>query len=102
MLEPEDFKTDWERQTYREAIDAMSKLMNLANTMGSEKFVVAGMLAALIGEHRTLQQSGIRNFVEMLKEWGKEDKDRMTDLRNHDAWVFAQHIIKLDPGFANV
>jgi len=101
MPKPE-FKTEWESDAYDKASDAMSALLNVANSMGSGKAVVAGMLDGFIREHRTLQQAGIRNFVAMLKEWGSHEESHMSDLRNRDAFAFAQQVVELDPLFANV
>lgn len=102
MLEPEDFKTEWERDAYEKASNAMSALLDVANSMGGGKAVVAGMLYGFIREHRTLQQSGIRNFVAMLKEWGSYEESHMSDLRNRDAFAFAKQVVELDPMFASI
>lgn len=101
MSKPE-FKTKWERDTYDDAKVAMGRLLNLANGMGVQKAVVAGMLDSFIQEHRTLQQAGVRNFVAMLKEWVSYDEVHMSDLRNQDAFAFAKQVVELDPLFANV
>ncbi len=102
MLEPEDFKADWQRETYDKAVNSMNELLNLANAIGSRKFVVQGMLTALIREHRTLQQAGIRSFVGMLTEWAKLEEARMVDARNKAAWDFAQKVKELDPLFPTI
>jgi len=91
------FDTDWENETYTKSATAMKELLNLANSMGSSKAVVTGMLDALVTEHRTLQQSCIRNFAAMLQEWAGGSEDALTDLRNQAAWEFAQQVRKIDP-----
>lgn len=97
-----EFKTEWESEAYSKAHDAMSDLLNLAGTMGSGNAVVAGMLDSFVKEHRTLQQSGVRNFVAMLKEWASQEESRVSDRRNRDAFAFAKQVVELDPLFALV
>lgn len=93
----------WGREAYDAAKVAMGRLLNLANAMGSRNAVVAGMLDSFVQEHRTLQQAGVRNFVDMLQAWVEDDDEStMSDLRNKDAWDFAQEVVKLDPMFADI
>ena len=101
MPKPE-FETKWESDTYDDAKVAMGRLLNLANSMGSSKAVVAGMLDSFVQEHRTLQQAGVRNFVSFLREWATGEEAAMTDPRNCDAWRFAKQVVDLDPMFANI
>ena len=104
MAKP-DFPTKWESETYDKAFDAISVLLNLANSTldsSSGKAVVAGMLDGFVQEHRTLQQSAVRNFVAMLKEWASHEESRMSDFRNQDAFAFAKQVVKLDPMFSNI
>jgi len=96
------FTTEWESKTYDKANEAMSNLLNLANSMGSGTSVVAGMLNGFIKEHRTLQQAGIRNFVQMLRLWTENEKSVMIDMRNAAAWDFAKEVAKLDLSFPNI
>ena len=101
MPKPE-FKTEWESAAYDRAFEAMKNLLDVANSMGSGRSVVAGMLDGFLSEHRTLQQSFVRNLALMLKQWSEMDKSMMTDLRNQDAFAFAQEVVKLDPMFASI
>ena len=101
MPKPE-FKTEWESRAYDEAFEAMTALLNLSNTMGGQKAVVSGMLDAFVREHRTLQQSTIRNFVGFLTAWSQGEEGMLTDARNHDAWRFATKIREIGPGFASI
>jgi len=94
-----DFDTDWEKETYAQAAEAMKTLLHLANSMGSDKAIIAGMLDALVTEHRTLQQACIRHFVGMLKTWSQGNHDALADARNEATWKFAQAVAKLDPVF---
>ncbi len=97
-----EFTTEWEENCYNDAKAAMETLLNLANAMGSNKAIVAGMLDGFLLEHRTLQQASIRNFVGMLQEWAKFEEASASDPRNKDAWDFAQDIVKLDLMFGNI
>jgi len=98
MPKPE-FKTEWESAAYDRAFEAMKNLLDVANSMGSGRSVVAGMLDGFLSEHRTLQQSFVRNLALMLKQWSEMDKSMMTDLRNQDAWDFAKKVTEMNPGF---
>jgi hypothetical protein len=100
MSKPE-FKTEWESEAYDKAFDAMKELLNVANAMGSGKAVVTGMFDGFVREHRTLQQAGIKNFFEMLKEWTEQERE-MTDLRNQVAFDFAKKVVALDFVFPNI
>jgi len=74
------------------AKEAMMALIDSTNIMGGESEVTAGMIDALRGSHRTLQQSFMRCFVETMKEYGKFN----TDLRNQAAVDFAKKINDLE------
>lgn len=97
-----EFKTEWEENCYNDAKATMETLLSLGNGMGSRKAIIAGMLDGFLREHRTLQQTGIRNFVGMLQEWVKLEEVSVSDSRNKNAWDFAQEVVNLDPIFANI
>ena len=75
--------------------EAMQTLIDTTNCMCSEREMVDGMLEALVGSHRTLQQSFFRIFVKMAEQYA----DANFDLRNEASVEFAKQIKEIDPHF---
>lgn len=93
------FDTEWERECFKKGAQVIKDMGDLANGLSTERSTTAGMLDAFMVEHRTLQQSIVRHFANMLVEWSKGDKGAMSDLRNEAAWEFAQKVRVVDPVF---
>ncbi len=74
---------------------AMTALIDSTNIMGGENDVTAGIVEALAGTHRTLQQAVIRCFADSMKEYAKFN----TDLRNAAAVDFAKKINDMEHHF---
>ena len=74
---------------------AMQTLVDSTNCMCGEKEMAQGMLDALTGSHRTLQQSFFRVFVDTMEKYS----ETRTDLRNEASVDFAKKIVKLDHHF---
>jgi len=77
------------------AKEAMLALIDSTNIMAGEADITAGIVEALAGSHRTLQQSFMRCFVETMKEYAGFN----TDLRNQAAVDFAKKINDLEHHF---
>ncbi len=87
-----EFKTEWETEAYEKAMQLMEDLGNLSSTMGGGRAAVQGLLDGFVRQHRTLQQSIVRNFMGMLTQWAEGEKVVFVDDRNAAAWDFAQHM----------
>lgn len=90
-----------QRQHYEDGVKIIEELAKSMNAGGweydpygvntsSSKFVRIGMLNGFMNQHRTIQQNIVREFVGMLQEWGKLPENAVSDLRNQDAYKFAQ------------
>jgi hypothetical protein len=75
-----------ERKTARET---MEQLTDFVNVYGFDK---EGFKEAFRRQHRTLQQSTIVLFLEIIEMVGKEDY--ATDLRNEDAKEVCAQLVK--------
>jgi len=75
-----------ERKTAQEL---MNDITNFVNVYGFDK---EGFKDAFRRQHRTLQQSTIRMFLEVIEMVGKEDYQ--TDLRNEDAKKVCGDLVK--------
>lgn len=75
--------------------EAMEVVVNATNTMGCEKELADRMLIAITGQHRTLQQSFFRLFVDMAEQYAKQ----RSDPRNEASVHFAERVAKLDHHF---
>ena len=75
--------------------EAMTTLIDSTNCMCSEREMVDGMLEALNGSHRTLQQSFFRVFAKMAEQYA----DTRSDLRNEASVDFAKKVKELDHHF---
>ena len=75
----------------RECMEKCEKLIDnwgvIAN--GSRAVMPKFLMKAFRRQHRTLQQSIVASFVQMLIEWRKGEKGDNVDLRNENAWIFA-------------
>ncbi len=74
------------------AESAFKALIDSTNVMSGEQQVVEGMVNALTGSHRTLQQSFMRCFVETMREY----KDTGSDERNQASVAFAKKVCEDD------
>ena len=89
---------DADRQ--KEVEEAFDKLVSLTNYFGSEKYIVAGILASLNSSHRTLQQSFWRAMSKVMKKYGEDD---FSDLRNQASKDYCREVTaKVDPYFPMV
>ena len=75
-----------EKKTAQEMVD---QITDFVNVYGFDK---DGFKAAFRRQHRTLQQSTIRLFLEVIEMVGKEDYS--TDLRNEDAKKVCGELVK--------
>lgn len=75
-----------EKKTAQEMVD---QITDFVNVYGFDK---DGFKAAFRRQHRTLQQSTIRLFLEVIEMVGKEDYQ--TDLRNEDAKKVCGDLVK--------
>ena len=64
-------------------------ITDFVNNYGCDK---KAFIKALFNQHRTLQQSTIRLFLEVIE--AASDKDYRTDLRNEDSQNVAKDIIE--------
>lgn len=84
-----------DRTRAQEFQEAMEVVVNATNSMGCEKELAERMLIAITGQHRTLQQSFFRVFVDMAEKYA----DTRSDLRNDASVDFAKKVAKLDHHF---
>ena len=75
--------------------EAMQTLIDSTNCMVGEKEMVQGMLDALLGSHRTLQQSFFRVFAKTMDHYSHAHYD----LRNEASVEFAKKVKELDHHF---
>ena len=75
-----------EKKTAQEMVD---QITDFVNVYGFDK---DGFKAAFRRQHRTLQQTTIRLFLEVIEMVGKEDYQ--TDLRNEDAKKVCGELVK--------
>jgi hypothetical protein len=75
-----------ERKSAQEMVD---QITDFVNVYGFDK---DGFKDAFRRQHRTLQQSTIRLFLEVIEMVGKEDYQ--TDLRNEDAKEVCAQLVK--------
>ena len=75
-----------EKKTAQEMVD---QITDFVNVYGFDK---DGFKAAFRRQHRTLQQSTIRLFLEVIEMVGKEDYQ--TDLRTEDAKKVCGELVK--------
>ena len=78
--------------------DAMKELIASTNVMGCDEDFAQGIFEALLGEHRTLQQSTVRAIAEALALYSEID----TDLRNEEAVNFAKKVKAMEHFFPMV
>jgi len=76
--------------------DAMSKVIDATNYMGTEKEMAEGMFHALNDSHRTLQQNFFRIFVKTMKDYGDTN---FRDARNNESIDFAKTVGEMDTHF---
>lgn len=81
-----------QQQTIKEVREAMKVIVNATNPMGSEPLVAQGIVEGLESNHRTLQQSFMRSFVEAMKTYGDTN---FFDPRNEASVEFAKKISEL-------
>ncbi len=74
---------------------AMTALVDSTNCMAGESEMVDGMLNALTGSHRTLQQTFFRVFAKMAEQYAEAN----SDLRNEASVAFAKKIKELEHHF---
>lgn len=85
-------KTDFDRskylrdkKEYEEGVQIAKQLSSYANGMSKNP---AGFVDAVTGDHRTLQQSMMRLFVECIYRWSEEDYD----MRNEETVRLSKRI----------
>ena len=78
--------------TVEKAEKAMRDLLDCTNVMGSDKDVAEAISNVLSKEHRTLQQSFMRVFVQSMNQY----KDTRFDQRNEQAVKLAKEITEID------
>jgi len=91
-----------EQEHFDQGVKMVEEMMEAIVITGSDKYMratIEGMLHAFIHEHRTLQQSFVRQIAMMLVAWVDGNKEAFTDGRNEAAWAFAQQIRDLHPHF---
>lgn len=80
----------------------MAEMMRAMNSMSNEE-LLAGMLAGFATEHRTLQQSLVRAFVEILQNWVTDDAgeiqpdSHLCDARNEGTYELAKRLVREEP-----
>jgi len=77
---------------------AMKELVETTNVMTGHNAVVEGMLSGLVHSHRTLQQSFVRAFIDVMGEYAESN----TDLRNEAAVEFAKKIKEMEVYLPNI
>jgi len=78
--------------------DAMKELIDSTNCMNGHDDMVEGMLLGLMHSHRTLQQSFVRVFIDVMSEYSEVG----TDLRNEGAVAFAKKVKEMEIYLPNV
>lgn len=78
--------------------EAMTAVIDATNSM-TEREMAVGMLEALNGSHRTLQQTFFRVFVKTMNEYGSQYDKGIFDARNEAAAKFAKDISEMDTHF---
>ena len=74
----------WERDEYDKAYIIMQRFGERANIMSNDA-AICGMVDGFIAEHRTIQQSIVRMFCQMLMRWiVVGERDSHTDPRNSE------------------
>ncbi len=73
----------------------MEQVIREVNVMGGEEDMVQGMVEALQGSHRTLQQSFMRVFSKAMQDY----QNTGADLRNEASVNYAKEIAKIDYHF---
>lgn len=80
---------EWISQKER-ATTVTNEIMNAVNVMGSDKQVAEGILEAIKGSHRTLQQNYWRVMIAVIKGYAETN----SDLRNEGAVNFCKDVVK--------
>ena len=78
------------------AEDAMKEILRVCNFMSSEEEVAKGLLKALNGEHRTIQQTFFRAFDKMAKQYAEQD---YADGRNQMSVDYCRRISGMEFNF---
>lgn len=82
---------EYDQKDFDNGVDLIENFADLVNAMGQSEFV-NGMADGFMRQHRTLQQSVVRSFIEMLGKIGekaKDNKEMYSDTRNEKAIEFA-------------
>ena len=77
---------------YERAEIATDELIRVLNVLGGEDEIADTVARVLMGSHRTLQQSFVRAFYEVMKDYSASG----TDLRNQASVDFAKKITEQD------
>lgn len=80
-INPMNKQTQHHRQQKERVENAMAELVNACNSMGLDSATAEGMLAGLLSQHRTMQQSFVRAIVTVFGEY----RGLPCDLRNKAA-----------------
>ena len=80
--------SDYHTKQKEETKEAVAKLMNALNVMGTKKDVVEGIIEELRCTHRTLQQNFWRVILEVMKQYS----EFRFDLRNEASVELCKYI----------
>lgn len=92
------FTSEHECREYDKAFIMIQSFGERANIM-SNRAATEGFVDGFINEHRTTQQSIVRNFCKMLTMWSEGKKERLVDARNQCSWDFAKELGGLPSAF---
>lgn len=90
------FTKEHERDEYDKAYIVMQRFAERADIM-SNAAAIQGFLDCFINEHRTSQQSIVRNIYKMLVMWSDGEHAMLVDARNQAAWDFARQLYSINP-----
>ena len=83
-----------EEERQKKVEDVTKQLVDLTNSYGSD--ISKGILSALNGSHRTLQQSFFRAMYSVIKQYGEDD---WCDLRNQASKDFCREVTEKVEGY---
>ena len=72
---------------------AKQAALNLSNAVNEMSFDAVSFAEAIRRDHRSLQQSTMRVFVELLKQWAEDANTGNFDLRNEDTVKLARDLL---------
>ena len=77
----------------QEARDSAERILSDLNNMGFDRNHFAD---AVVHEHRTLQQSLFRLFMDVVERWAEMDTRELYDLRNEHTVRMSKKILEID------